>query len=102
MKVILYDDGDGGVGMISPCDPSRPIHDIALQAVPEGRDFLIVDQADLPENLDYRDAWQADFSDADGQGLGHEKYRLRQQELNAAWLYRKATPEEMYRIGPTT
>lgn len=101
MKVIIYDNGSGGVEMIVPCDADKPVSETALMCVPEGQPFLIVDKAELPESQEYIDAWEADFSEPDGVGLGTTKYWLQKQEENAAFLYRKAAPEELYRIGKT-
>lgn len=87
--------------MIVPCDPDKPASETALMCVPEGQPFLVIEQTDLPGSIEYIDAWEADFSEPDGVGLGTTKYWLQKQEENAAFLYRKAAPEELYRIGKT-
>jgi DNA-binding PucR family transcriptional regulator len=36
----------------------------ALRAVPTGSPYLIVDVSELPEDIIFFDAWEADFTDA--------------------------------------
>jgi hypothetical protein len=36
----------------------------ALRAVPAGKPYLIVDAADIPTDRTFRDAWNADFTNA--------------------------------------
>jgi hypothetical protein len=43
---------------------------VALKDVPIGSPFLIVEDTDLPQDREYIDAWEADFSQPHGYGVG--------------------------------
>ncbi len=58
-KRIIYPTDDGGVAVIVPapnCELS--IEDIAKKDVPAGKDYRIVDVADIPEDRTFRNAWE--------------------------------------------
>lgn len=65
---IIYLNEAGGVGMLTPCDPSIAIEFIAKKDVPAGRPYRIVAAADLPSDFTFFDAWEADFTNPDGHG----------------------------------
>lgn len=58
-KRIIYPTDDGGVAVIVPapnCELS--IEDIAKKDVPAGKDYRIVDVADIPADRTFRNAWE--------------------------------------------
>jgi hypothetical protein len=65
---IIYLNEIGGVGMLTPCDPSFTVDFIAKKDVPTGRPYLIVEATDLPSDFLFFDAWEADFTNPDGYG----------------------------------
>ena len=80
---IIYPTDDGGVAIIIPApECGLSIEEIAAKDVPEGKTYKIVDVTDIPEDRTFRNAWEADFSNPDGYGIGAE-----------AW-FAMQTPEE--------
>lgn len=75
---IIYPFNNGVAVIIST--GKLPIEEVAKKDVPEGLPFLFVDDLDIPEDRYFRDAWEADFSNPDGYGLGYEKWN-KQKEL---------------------
>lgn len=73
-KRIIYPTNDGGIAIIIPALCNLTIEDIAQKDVPAGLPFLIIDAEDIPEDRSNREAWEADFSDPDGYGVGHEAW----------------------------
>ncbi len=73
-KTILYPNSDGSLVMVMPADCGLPVEEIARKDVPAGVPYLIVDNADLPEDRTYLDAWTADFSEPDGHGIGPDAW----------------------------
>lgn len=73
-QTIFYPRDDGGLVMVMPADCGIPVEEIARKDVPAGKPFLIVDNADLPEDRAYIDAWTADFSEPDGYGIGADAW----------------------------
>jgi len=61
MKRILFPNDDGGVAIIIPTESL----DLAMKDIPSGKPYLIVDAADIPADREFRNAWTADFTDAE-------------------------------------
>ena len=68
-KRIIYQNDNGGVSVIIPCDCDLTIEQIAAKDVPTGKPYKIVDVADTPSDRSARGAWAVDASDlTDGVG----------------------------------
>jgi hypothetical protein len=79
-QLVIFPNEFGRLSIITPIEGTGiPIEQIALKDVPPDRPFLIIDSSDLPEDGQYRDAWEADFSTPDGYGIGHAAW----EQLNA-------------------
>ncbi len=61
MKRILFPNDNGGVSIIIPTESL----DLAMKDIPSGKPYLIVDAADIPADREFRNAWTADFTDAE-------------------------------------
>jgi hypothetical protein len=59
---IIYPNDTDGIAIVVPAPGIEQTE--ALQAVPAGKPYLIVDAADIPADRTFRDAWQADFANA--------------------------------------
>jgi hypothetical protein len=75
----------GGVCVVFPClECGLTIDEIAKKDVPAGRPFILIDESELPD-AQYREAWDADFSEPDGYGLGYDGYmEAKQREQDEA------------------
>jgi hypothetical protein len=80
---IIYPNKDGVVCVIVPCNPNRTIQELARKDVPAGQPFKIVSTSDVPSDRTFREAWEADFTNPDGYGIGHE-----------AWFAEQAAKEQ--------
>lgn len=61
MKRIIYPKDDGGVAIITPTPEAletMTVEEIAAKDVPAGKEFKIVDTADIPTDRTFRDAWE--------------------------------------------
>ena len=81
MTKILYPNSEGGICVIHPTG-ELPIEDICQKDVPAGTPYLIVSEDDIPSDRTFRGAWEADFSNPDGHGIGAD-----------AWFAAKAAAE---------
>lgn len=81
-QIIVYPNETGGLVFVYPCECGIPVSEIARKDVPQGKPYLIVDAADLPEDKTYMDAWQADFSEPDGVGIGADAWFAEQAQEN--------------------
>jgi hypothetical protein len=64
---------DNGVSILIPTG-ELAIEEVARKDVPAGVAYKIVDVADIPTDRTFRDAWEADFSNPDGVGIGADAW----------------------------
>ncbi len=81
-KKIIYPRQDGsGVSLIMPAPNAEiTIEEIARKDTPAGVPYLIVDSSSIPNDIYFFDAWEADFSNPDGYGIGAEAWFAEQKE----------------------
>jgi hypothetical protein len=60
-KLIIYPNDNGGVAILVPTESVEG----AMKDIPSGKPYLIVDAADIPTDRTFRNAWTADFTDAE-------------------------------------
>ena len=80
---IIYLSDDGGVAIIIPTEEylsEHTIEELAAKDVPEGKPYKIVDVADIPSDRTFRSAWETDFSNPDGHGIGAEAWFAKQEQ----------------------
>ena len=70
---IIYKTEDGGVAIIIPTGDIE-IAEVARKDVPAGVAYKIVDVADIPSDRTFRNAWEADFTNPDGVGIGADAW----------------------------
>lgn len=71
-KRIIYPIADG-LAVIHPTG-ELPVEEVARKDVPAGAPYLIIDAADIPADRTFRGAWEADFSEPHGEGIGAEAW----------------------------
>lgn len=76
---IIYPNTNGGISIIQP-GGDHPIAEVARKDVPAGVPYLIIDAADVPSDRIFRDAWEADFSNPHGYGIGAEAWFAEQEQ----------------------
>ena len=81
MTQIIFQNESGGVSVIIPTG-ELPIEAVAQKDVPAGVPYLFISTDDVPSDRTFRNAWEADFSNPDGYGLGADAYFAAQQEAN--------------------
>lgn len=70
MNRIIYPTADG-IAVIIPTG-ELPLEDVAKKDVPAGVPYKITPS--IPPDRDFRGAWEADFSEPDGYGMGAEAW----------------------------
>lgn len=70
---------DGNLNIVIPSGEVN-LEDVALKDVPSGVAYKIVNISDIPEDRTYRGAWEADMSNPDGYGIGHEAWVAKQKQ----------------------
>jgi hypothetical protein len=72
-KLIIYPQENNTISILIPTG-ELPIDDVCLKDVPDGIPYILINKSDLPNDWIYRNAWDADFSNPDGYGIGSEKW----------------------------
>lgn len=67
MNIIAYPNNDT-ISIGIPATKDISIHTIAKKIVPKGVPYMVISQADLPEDRMFRNAWSMSFSNPDGYG----------------------------------
>lgn len=60
-KRIIFPNDNGGVSIIVPVES----FELAMRDIPSGKPYLIVDASDIPADREFRNAWTADFTNAE-------------------------------------
>ena len=79
---IIYPTDDGGVAVLIPTGEIA-VEEVARKDVPAGVAYKIVDVTDIPSDRTFRNAWEADFTNPDGVGIGAD-----------AWFAEQAAKEQ--------
>ena len=78
MTKILFQNDEGGLSVIHPTG-KLPIEEVAQKDVPAGTPYLIVEDDAVPSDRSFRNAWEADFSNPDGYGIGADAWFAQQE-----------------------
>jgi len=60
-KLIIYPNDNSGIAILVPTESLEG----AMKDIPSGKPYRIVDAADIPTDREFRNAWTADFTDAE-------------------------------------
>lgn len=82
-KVIVFPNDTGGVVFCYPAPCGLSVEEIARKDVPAGKPYLLVPSEQLPTDLTFFGAFEADFSNPDGYGIGAD-----------AWFAEQAAKEQ--------
>ena len=78
MSKILFQNPDGSLSVIHPTG-ELPIEDVCQKDVPAGTPYLVVEDDVIPSDRSFRGAWEADFSNPDGYGIGADAWFAQQE-----------------------
>lgn len=82
-KFIIYPQENNSVAIIYPApECGLTVEEIALKDVPTGIPYMIINSNELPENDEFFEAWEADFSQPDGYGMGYEAWKAMKDAQN--------------------
>lgn len=84
-QVIICPNDDGWLSVISPApECGLSIEEIARKDVPAGKPYHIINADQLPQEHMFFEAWEADFSNPDGHGIGHDAWFAEQNAKEQA------------------
>ena len=74
-QAIIFPKDGGGISLVMPApECTLTIDEIAQKDVPAGKPYLIVAYDDVPEDHTFFNAWEADFSNPHGHGIGADAW----------------------------
>lgn len=74
-SIIIYPNDNGSVVFCYPAlNCGLTIEEIARKDVPAGKPYLIVPDEQVPKDHTFFNAFEADFSNPDGYGIGHDAW----------------------------
>lgn len=68
MKLAIFPNKTTISVLVPAPNCSLSFEQICAKDVPTGVPYLIIDSSELPADKEFRDAWEADFSNPDGYG----------------------------------
>lgn len=84
-KVIIYPNNEGWLSVVSPApDCSISIEEIARKDVPAGKPYHIIDASLVPEDHTFFNAWEAEFINPSGFGIGADAWFAEQETKEQA------------------
>lgn len=77
---IIYPQDSGSIALVIPApECGLSVQEIARKDVPAGVPYLIVNNEDVPLDHEFFNAWEADFSNPHGYGIGQEAWFAEQK-----------------------
>jgi len=76
---IIYPNPEGGVCVLTPTG-ELSIEDVCQKDVPADTPYLLVEDNVVPSDRSFRNAWEADFSNPTGTGIGAEAWFVKQEK----------------------
>jgi hypothetical protein len=74
-QVIIHPNNEGWLTVVSPApECGLSIEEIARKDVPAGKPYHIINVDQLPQDTIFFNAWEADFTNAEGQGIGADAW----------------------------
>jgi hypothetical protein len=99
-KVIIYPVVDNSLAVITPVlESGLTIEQIAAKDVPAQVPYLIVDRSELPADKTFRLAWQADFSNPHGHGIGQQAWFIQQYNAEISAINAEQAPSVMAAVA---
>jgi hypothetical protein len=84
---IFFQQENGSVGWIIPAlDCGIKLEEIARKDTPAGKPYIIVDNDVIPTDETFFEAWEADFSNPDGYGIGPAAWFIEQYQAELETL----------------
>lgn len=68
MKLAIFPNEETISVLVPAPNSSLSFEEVCAKDVPTGVPYLVIDSSELPVDREFRDAWQADFSNPDGYG----------------------------------
>ena len=80
-KLIIYKSEEGRAILVIPAPNCEiPLEEIARKDVPSGLPYHIIDRSQIPTDMTFYEAWEADFTNPTGHGIGADAWFAEQEQ----------------------
>ena len=80
-QVIIYPNDEGWLSVVAPApECGISIEEIARKEVHAGKPYHIIDSSILPQDFTFFNAWEADFTNPTGHGIGTDAWFAEQEQ----------------------
>lgn len=93
-KIIIYPQNGGSICVVTPTG-AIPVEEVARKDVPAGVPFLFVEREQLPSDEIFFNAWEADFSNPDGTGIGQQAWFIEKYNEEIAAINAEPAPQAL-------
>lgn len=90
-KVIIYPNGET-ISILYPAG-DLPLLEVARKDVPANTPYKVIDKSQIPQDRTFRLAWDADFSQPDGYGIGRKAWFIERYGDEIALINSMPAPE---------
>ena len=81
-KLIIYKSEEGRAILVIPAPNCGIIvEEIARKDVPPGLPYHIIDRSQIPTDMTFYEAWEADFTNPTGHAIGADAWLAEQEQL---------------------
>ena len=77
-QCIIYSNGNGGICLVIPTG-ELSVEEVARKDVPSGAPFMILNTDQVPADHTFFNAWEADFNNPHGIGIGADTWFAKQE-----------------------
>jgi len=93
-QLVIYQQAGGKLAVLIPTG-ELSIEEVARKDVPSGAPYFIVDRQVIPHDLTFFEAWEADFSQPHGTGIGAQAWFIEQYEAEIAAINAEQMPARL-------
>jgi hypothetical protein len=80
-KLIIFKSEEGRAILVIPSPNCEiPVEEIARKDVPPGLPYHIIDRSQIPTDMTFYEAWEADFTNPTGHGVGSTAWWAEQEQ----------------------
>lgn len=98
-KIIVYPKDESGICIVYPTqDCGLPVEEIAKKDVPSGKPYLILPANEEPKDHVFFDAFEADFSQPHGYGIGAQSWFIKKYQSEISQLDAEKDAQEIQRL----
>lgn len=100
MRQVIAYPHNNGIAIVYPVEGTGiPFSELCRKDVPYQTPYKVLLESDLPPDYEFRDAWQVDFSNPDGYGIGPQRWFIEQAEAAIELIQNEQPPADVENLA---